>query len=90
MGHVVCIGYIEKMYIFLVGITEKKQPFGRSVNGRNVYIEVELTEIVWEDVKWIHQAKDRNQWQAIVQTIIQFRVRKRPKGFRGFMPMSSK
>jgi hypothetical protein len=34
----------------------------------------DLGEIGWEDVDWIHLAQDRNQWQALVNTVINFWV----------------
>jgi hypothetical protein len=33
-----------------------------------------LRRMGWEDVDWVHLAPDRNQWQAVVNTIINLRV----------------
>jgi hypothetical protein len=33
-----------------------------------------LTEIVWEVMDWIHLAHDRDQWRAVVKTVMNFRV----------------
>jgi hypothetical protein len=31
-------------------------------------IGMDLTEMVWEVVNWIHLAQDRDQWRAVVNT----------------------
>jgi hypothetical protein len=33
-----------------------------------------LREIGWEGVEWMHLAEDRDQWWALLSTIIDFRV----------------
>jgi hypothetical protein len=35
---------------------------------------MDLREIGWEGVGWIHLAQDRDQWQSLVNTIMNFRV----------------
>jgi hypothetical protein len=35
---------------------------------------MDLTEIGWEGVDWIHLARDRDQWQAVVNTVMNLRV----------------
>jgi hypothetical protein len=35
---------------------------------------MELREIGWKDVDWIHLAQDKDQWRALVNTIINLRV----------------
>jgi len=37
-------------------------------------INVVKIEIIWEDVDWIHPARDRDQWRPIVNTIMNLRV----------------
>jgi hypothetical protein len=39
------------------------------VNGK-----IDLTEIGWEGVNWIHLVQDRDQWRAVVNTIMNLRV----------------
>jgi hypothetical protein len=36
--------------------------------------KMDLKEIGWEIVDWIHQAWDRNQWRAVVNTVMNIRV----------------
>jgi hypothetical protein len=31
---------------------------------------MELKEIVYEDMDWIHVARDREQWRALVNTVM--------------------
>jgi hypothetical protein len=35
---------------------------------------MDLREIGWEGVNWVHMAQDRDQWLAIVNTIMNLRV----------------
>jgi hypothetical protein len=36
--------------------------------------KIDLTEIGWEGMDWIDLAEDRDQWRAIVNTVINLRV----------------
>jgi hypothetical protein len=33
-----------------------------------------LREIGWEGVDWIHLAQDRDQWRTVVNTVMKLRV----------------
>jgi hypothetical protein len=35
---------------------------------------MDLREIEWEGVDWTHLAQDRDQWQALVNTVMNLRV----------------
>jgi hypothetical protein len=37
-------------------------------------IKVDLREIGWDGVHWIDLAQDRDQWRALVNTVMNFRV----------------
>jgi hypothetical protein len=37
-------------------------------------IKVDLREIVFGDVDWIHWAQDRDRWRALVKTVMNHRV----------------
>jgi hypothetical protein len=39
-----------------------------------VNIKMNLREIGWDDVDWIDRAKDRDQWRALVNTVLNLRV----------------
>jgi len=48
----------------LVGNSEGKRPVGRKDN-----IKMDLREISWEGVDWMHLAQDTEQWRAVVNTV---------------------
>jgi len=33
-------------------------------------IRMDLREIGWEDMNWMHLTQDRNQWQALVDMVL--------------------
>jgi hypothetical protein len=35
---------------------------------------MDITEIGLEGADWIHRAQDRDQWRAVVNTVMNFRV----------------
>jgi hypothetical protein len=37
-------------------------------------IRMDLRKIGWEVVDWIHLAEDRDQWRALVNTVLNLRV----------------
>jgi hypothetical protein len=37
-------------------------------------IEIDLTEIGWGGMDWIHLAQDRDQWRALVNTAMSLQV----------------
>jgi hypothetical protein len=39
-----------------------------------VNIKIDLREIGWDGVDWIDMAQDREQWRALVKTILNLRV----------------
>jgi len=44
-----------------------------SVNGRKIQ-EWILRDIGWEGVEWIHLAQNKDQWHAVVNTVMNLRV----------------
>jgi len=58
VGHVLWVEETRNAYNILVGKPEERSPLARPVHrlGR-----IELTEIGWESVDWIHLAQDRDQ-----------------------------
>jgi hypothetical protein len=36
---------------------------------------MDLGEVGWGDVDWIGQAKDRNRWRAVVDSVLNLRVK---------------
>jgi hypothetical protein len=37
-------------------------------------IRMDLTEIGWQGVDWMHLAQDRNQWQAVANIVVNLQV----------------
>jgi hypothetical protein len=37
-------------------------------------IKMDLREIGWDVVDWMDMAQDRDQWRALVNTVLNFRV----------------
>jgi hypothetical protein len=46
------------------------------VDGR-IILEWVLREIGWKGVDWMHLARDRDQWQALMNTVMNLRLHKR-------------
>jgi hypothetical protein len=58
----------------LVGKPVGKRPLERSKQRWEVNITKDLRETGWGDVEWIHLAQDRDQWQALVNTVMNLQV----------------
>jgi hypothetical protein len=59
-------------YNVLVGKPEG--PLGRPRGRWEGNIRIDLREIRWEDVEWRQLAQGRDQWSALVNTEMKFRV----------------
>jgi hypothetical protein len=60
MGQVACMGKMRNAYKILVRKPDGKRPLGRSRHRWEDNIRVDLREIGWKDVDWIHLAQDRD------------------------------
>jgi hypothetical protein len=73
-GHVARMGEKRNAYTILVRKPERKRPLGiprrRWVNN----VKMNLREIGWDGVDWIDVAQDRDQWRALVNTVLNLRV----------------
>jgi hypothetical protein len=58
----------------LVGKAEGKRPLGSPRHRWVNNIQMVLREIGWGGMDWIELAQDRNQWRALVNTVMNFRV----------------
>jgi hypothetical protein len=72
--HVARMGETRNVYRILVekpeGKTPLRRPRGRWVDN----IKIDLREIGWDGMDWIDVAQDRDQWRALVCTVINLRV----------------
>jgi hypothetical protein len=57
-----------------VGKTEGKRPLGRPRRRLVDNIKIDLGEIGWDGRDWIELAQDRDQWRALVNTVMNLRV----------------
>jgi hypothetical protein len=58
----------------LVGKPEGTRPLGRPRRRWLGNIEMDLREIEWDGVDWNDTAQDRDQWRALVNTLLNLRV----------------
>jgi hypothetical protein len=73
-GHVVCMGEVRGAYNILVGRPEGRRPLGRPRCIWEDNIKMDLREIGFGDVDWIHWAQDRDRWRALVNTVMNLQV----------------
>jgi hypothetical protein len=57
----------------LVGKSEGKRQLGRPRRRWEDNIRIDLRQIEWEVVDWVYLAQDRDQWRALVNTVIVLR-----------------
>jgi hypothetical protein len=72
--HVALTGEKRNAYRILVGKPEGKKPPGKSRHRWEVNIKMDLREIRWCGTDWIRLAQDREQWRALVNTVMNLRV----------------
>jgi hypothetical protein len=60
--------------MILVGKPEGKRPLGRPRCRWVDNIKMDLGEIGWDGMDWIKLAQDRDQWRAVVNTVMNLRV----------------
>jgi hypothetical protein len=57
-----------------VGKPEGKRPLGRPKHRWVDTIKMNLREIGWGGMDWIDVTQDRDQWKALVNTVMNLRV----------------
>jgi hypothetical protein len=67
-------GEVKGAYKILVGRPEGRRPLGSPRRRWEDNIKMDLRETEFEDVDWIHLARDRNTWRALVNTVMNLRV----------------
>jgi hypothetical protein len=58
----------------MVGKLDGKRPLGRPRRTWLDNIKVDLGEIGWNGMDWIHLARDRDQYRALVMTVMNLRI----------------
>jgi hypothetical protein len=73
-GHVARMCEVRCAYNNLVGRPEGRRPLGRPRCRWEDSIKMDLREIGFGEVDWIHLAHDRDRWRALVNTVMNLRV----------------
>jgi hypothetical protein len=80
-GHVAKMGEKRNAYRILVGKPEEKRPLGRPRRRWEDNIIMDVREIGWGGMDWIDLAQDRDQWRALVNTVMNLRVQTNVRKF---------
>jgi hypothetical protein len=73
-GDVAHMGEGRTVYKVSVGKPKGKRPLGTLRCRWEDGIRMDLREIGWWGEGWIHLAEDRNQWQAVVNAVVNLQV----------------
>jgi hypothetical protein len=68
------MGEKRTAYRILVGKLEGKRPLGRPKRMWVDSTKMDLRDIGWGDMDWIDLTQDRDQWRALVNEEMNFRV----------------
>jgi hypothetical protein len=68
------MGEVRGAYNILVGRPEGRRQLGRLRRRWEDNIKMDIKEIGFGDVGWIHLAQDRDRWRALVNTPMNLRV----------------
>jgi ribosome biogenesis protein Nip4 len=68
------MGEVRGAYNILVGRLEERRSLGRPKRRWEDNIKMDLREIGFGDVDWIHLAQDTDRWWAVVNTVMNLRV----------------
>jgi hypothetical protein len=73
-GHVARMGEKRNAYTILMGKPEGTRPLGRPRHRWVHNIKMDLRKIGRDGMDWIDVAQDRDQWRALVNTVMNLRV----------------
>jgi hypothetical protein len=65
---------MRNAYKISVGSPEGKRPVERHRRRWDDYFRMNLTEVGWDIVDWIHLGQDRDKWLYIVDTVMNLRI----------------
>jgi hypothetical protein len=68
------MGEKRTAYRILVGKLKGKRPLGRRRRRWVNNIKMDLRERGWDGMDWIDLAQDRDQWSALVNTVMNLQV----------------
>jgi hypothetical protein len=64
------MGVRRSLYKTVVEKPERKEPFGRPGHRWEDDIRNDVRGVGWKGGDWIHLVQDRNQWRALVNTVM--------------------
>jgi hypothetical protein len=67
-------GETKNAYRILVGKLERRRPLG---SPRRKWVDnnkMDLRDIGWDGIDWTDMTQDREEWRALVNTVINLRV----------------
>jgi hypothetical protein len=67
-------GEVRGEYNILVGRPEGRRQLERPSRRWEDNIKIDLREIGFGDVDWIHWAQERDRWRALMNTVMNLRV----------------
>jgi hypothetical protein len=73
-GHVAYMREKRNAYKILVGKPEGKKPLGRPKCRWEDNVNMDLRETGWGGMDWIDLVRDRDQWRALVNMVMNLQV----------------
>jgi hypothetical protein len=74
VGHVAHMGEGRCVHRVLVGNPQGRRPLGRPRRRWEDNIKMDLQEVGGRCGDWMERAQDRDRWQALVSTVMNFRA----------------
>jgi hypothetical protein len=68
------MGEMRNAYNILVGEPEGRRRIGRPKRRWEGNIRIDLREIGWENMDWMHLVRDNDNWRALVNAVMKLRV----------------
>jgi hypothetical protein len=68
------MGEKRNPYTILVGKPEGKRPLERPRHRWVDNIKIDLREVGWDGIDWIDLVQDRDQWRALMNTVMNLQV----------------
>jgi hypothetical protein len=72
--HVARIGEVNHLYEIFDRKSEWNRPLGRPGRRREDNIGMDIRDIEWEGVDWMHLVEERDRWRVLVNTVTNLRV----------------